>query len=323
MNFKLTHNHDSLYYYIHKAYKTLPKVIEATNLEDYFMTINKNEDSVKFYIDKAEFLLKTSASEFDKLFFYYTSGKFYTINKEYDKALECYNKSLEIAVKIRRPKNIVNNYKKISEVYQLQSNVPKANEYLLKYTKLKDSIADADVLAMQASEKKIIDDERQISKKSKQKLFYILSAALMLCVVIGSFNFLYYRKVRKKDSLLKENEVIINQKDKQVKELKLKVNESFEEIITLAKENRPEFLSRFQEVYPDFAKKLLQINSDLNPSELKFCALLFFNFSIKDMAKYTYTSPKTIQNRKTLIRKRLNIPLESNISIWIRNLILQ
>ncbi|MET3538448.1 hypothetical protein [Chryseobacterium limigenitum] len=38
----------------------------------------------------------------------------------------------------------------------------------------------------------------------------------------------------------------------EAKELKLKINESFEEVVQLAKDNSPEFFIRFQEVIQKF-----------------------------------------------------------------------
>ncbi|MCY1660193.1 hypothetical protein [Chryseobacterium sp. SL1] len=40
--------------------------------------------------------------------------------------------------------------------------------------------------------------------------------------------------------------------DVKIKELESKVNDAFEEVVILAKNNSPEFLIRFKVVYPEF-----------------------------------------------------------------------
>src|SRR5690554_7395740 len=91
-------------------------------------------------------------------------------------------------------------------------------------------------------------------------------------------------------------------------------------IIQLAKNNDPAFLGRFKEVYPEFCKSITEIYPDIKTSELIFCAYLKLNFSTKDIASYLFLLPKTIQNRKNRIRKKLNIPSEEDLYTWMDNL---
>jgi DNA-binding NarL/FixJ family response regulator len=98
------------------------------------------------------------------------------------------------------------------------------------------------------------------------------------------------------------------------------VNESFDEIINLAKENHPNFYTRFQEVYPDFQRKILEINSTLQNSELILLAYIYLNFETKEIADYLFKSPKTIQNRKHNLRKKLQIPSSIDFYVWLRTI---
>jgi hypothetical protein len=45
------------------------------------------------------------------------------------------------------------NYKEIAEIYNLQNNAYKANEYLQKYTKIRDSFEKGNLIALQTSGK--------------------------------------------------------------------------------------------------------------------------------------------------------------------------
>ncbi|MBB4805546.1 DNA-binding NarL/FixJ family response regulator [Chryseobacterium defluvii] len=97
-----------------------------------------------------------------------------------------------------------------------------------------------------------------------------------------------------------------------------KTGEAFDEIIQLAKSNSPEFWAHFQEKYPSFRKKLLEINPDLKASELILCAYIYLGFNTKDIAEYTFKAVQTIKNKKYNLRKRLSIPVKDNIMLWLR-----
>lgn len=319
VNFGLLKDNDSMYYYVHKAYKISPRVVEATNLTDYFITQRKNEDSAKFYLDKAESLLKKSTETFDYLVFNYMSGCYYKYKGEYSKALAFYENSLEASMRMKRPKNVMKNYKDIAEIYSSQNNVYKANEYLLKYTKLRDSLAENNIIAIQATEKKFINDEKKQNQNSNMKLYYLLGGLFLgIIIIISVLSFSHYMKNKKKDFLLTKNTAAILQQDQQVRALKKKVNESFEEVIQLAKENSPEFWGRFQEVYPEFRERILIINPNLKTSELILCAYIYLGFNTKDIARYTFKAVQTIKNNKYNLRKRLNVPQQEDITLWMR-----
>ncbi|CAD7814968.1 hypothetical protein CHRY9390_02894 [Chryseobacterium aquaeductus] len=89
-----------------------------------------------------------------------------------------------------------------------------------------------------------------------------------------------------------------------------------EEIIRLAKDNSPRLLSKFKVSYPDFFEKLATIQPKLQNSELIFCIYLKLNLTTKEIATYTFVTPKAIQNRKNRIRKKLNIASSVDIYKW-------
>lgn len=93
-----------------------------------------------------------------------------------------------------------------------------------------------------------------------------------------------------------------------------------DEIMTLAKENSPRLLNKFRLVYPEFFEKLSAIQANLKNSELIFCIHLKLNLTTKEIATYTFVTPKAIQNRKNRLRKKLNIPSEMDIYKWFNDL---
>jgi hypothetical protein len=96
--------------------------------------------------------------------------------------------------------------------------------------------------------------------------------------------------------------------------LKIRMNDNKqEEVLELGKKNDPEFLNRFKEVYPEFIDQLLTINPNLESSELIFCAMLKLHFTSKEIASYTLVQHRSVQQKKYRIRKKLNIPGETDI----------
>ncbi len=93
-----------------------------------------------------------------------------------------------------------------------------------------------------------------------------------------------------------------------------------EEILTLAKENSPRLLNKFRLVDPDFFNKLSAIQPNLKNSELIFCIYLKLNLTTKEIATYTYVTPKAIQNRKNRLRKKLSIASDLDIYKWFNEL---
>lgn len=93
-----------------------------------------------------------------------------------------------------------------------------------------------------------------------------------------------------------------------------------DEILALAKENSPRLLSKFRLANPEFFDKISAIQPNLKNSELIFCIYLRLNLTTKEIATYTYVTPKAIQNRKNRLRKKLNIPSEVDIYKWFNDL---
>ena len=125
---------------------------------------------------------------------------------------------------------------------------------------------------------------------------------------------------RKKKRIIIEKEKLIKQNQLESYKLKQKLNEAFVEVVTLAKKNDPSFLIRFQEVYPKVCENLLKINHKLVNTELTLCAMIWLNFSSKDIANFTNIQPKTVQTKKYRLRKKLNIPENENIYTWIKRI---
>ena len=91
---------------------------------------------------------------------------------------------------------------------------------------------------------------------------------------------------------------------------------NYSQLLQMLEQRDPAFMNYFDEMFPGFSKKLLEINPQIVQSEIEFCSLLKLKISTKDIARYKYITSKTVQNKKYLIRKKLNIPKEIDIYQW-------
>lgn len=144
---------------------------------------------------------------------------------------------------------------------------------------------------------------------------------IFLEIVIVILGYKYYALKKREKQLLAQNKKDeLSRKLLDNRRLEHKVNDAFEEVRQLAKQNAPSFLARFKEVYPEFCEKFLHLYPDIINSEFTFCAYLKLNFSTKEIATYTFVTKKAVQARKSRIRKKFNISSEDDLYIWFNKI---
>lgn len=112
----------------------------------------------------------------------------------------------------------------------------------------------------------------------------------------------------------------MSKKNIDISQRKINIFTDNQEIVSLAKNNSPRLLNTSRALFPSFFDNLKQINPNLKKSELIFCVYLKLDFSSKEIALYTFVTPKAIQNRKNRIRKKLNIASDIDIYKWFDEL---
>ena len=272
---------------------------------------SKNIDSVEFYLKKAE---TYNLNDFNKATLNNEWGKYYEEKKDYDKAILHYKHAEVLAKKINEMLILDNAYSGLYSIYQNIGNSEKAIDYSHKKMLLKDSILNKQARSTEITINDIVRKKEKLIHQQfskSQKLYFILGVLVLL--ILSFLAIKIYKNQKDKKKALN----LIEEKEQENHELKQKLNEAFEEVVKLAKENSPEFLTRFQEVYPDFYEKLINITPKLLNTELKLCAMLFLGFSTKDIAEYTFVTIKAAQHRKFRLRKKLSIPSDYDIIVWI------
>lgn len=330
---------DSIYYYYSKAnyYTKFPsndvprdqqnalKSLVLSNLGWVLDTKNET-DSARYYFREAIELNKKANNVVSNINVNYMMGDSYVRSKEYKTAIQYFNESLKYALEAENTYAQRDNYQNLANVYKLLKDDKKYIEYTDLYIKLDKKVKASELRATNKSIDTIVKDKETNFEKSKSKLYWIICGILLLAAFISLFAFWFHQNMKKKkddaisdsEERLAQKREIIEQKEYESRQLKLKLNESFEEVVQLAKENSSEFLTRFQEVYPDYYQKLVNIQPQLLMTEVKLCAMIYLGFSTKDIAEYTFVTIKAAQHRKFRLRKKLDIPSDADINDWLK-----
>jgi hypothetical protein len=179
----------------------------------------------------------------------------------------------------------------------------------------------------------IADEFKEMAFKNYQETtallnrFYLIT--LFLVLVFAILLIIFIIQLNNAELLLrKENDTAVSHARQTIDELIKKIElgkdsrspgkmEELKEIVQLAVDNNPAFLVKFNQFDPEFSKKLLDIAPNLIATEIEFCVLLRLNFETKEIARYTNTSVRAVEGKKYRIRRKLGIPSDQDINIWM------
>ena len=80
------------------------------------------------------------------------------------------------------------------------------------------------------------------------------------------------------------------------------------------------FEIEFAKIYPNFTKKLIQLNEELTFTEVKICMYIKMNFSNKQILDLMHISDSTLSNLRSSIRKKLSLDRKKGLFTIIVNL---
>ncbi|MCL1670910.1 hypothetical protein BAS09_03790 [Elizabethkingia ursingii] len=257
-------------------------------------------------------------------------GDYYFETKNYQKALDFYLVSFSNKKKFLRNTNTaVALTMKISKTYKILGSKDKEEEYFRladQYRIFDEKVSQKRIHTLLDNiEQDHITEKASITYKSNIKVTFIVAFFILLFITA-----IYYQKkqkaitnlkhnIHKNQIIEKEEELLV--KNSEIKKLQLQKNDAFNEIIDLAQSNSPHFWVRFQEIYPEFTKNILQVNTNLKASELAFCAYIYLGFTTKEIASYTFKATKTIENNRYNIRKRLKLSPDEDLKLWLTKFI--
>ena len=324
--YKEMKKYDSAYYYIIKA-KNLIRNLDAKDIEIEKNIIEidlglhhleyKDQDSAKYYFNSA--IRKSTLDVLVKIYAYEGLGNLYQKQKKYLEAEQSYLKAIDIIERYNYPIENFEIYKNLSQIYNLLGDSAKSENFLEQFNNNQDSLD----LSKKVERDIIINDvlkiEKEIHQEENKRRMLYGGIAFGALVLIASL-YVFYNFKKKSKKLVEEKESIALLKEDENKELKQKINEAFDEIITLAKTNNSSFWTRFQEVYPNFKDNFLAVSQDFKVGDLTFCAYVYLGFSSKEIADHTFKTLKTIENYRYNIRKKLSLVPDQDFNMAIKDI---
>ncbi|WP_312297931.1 hypothetical protein [Chryseobacterium sp.] len=303
---------DSALFYGRQALKISNDPTSRILMSKYHLSYNKKSDSSVIYLQQAENLLKQDDIEtVSHALFNLTYGEYYSEKKNYKKAIGYYKEAARIYTKTKRYRNVPIVYYAIADLYKKLNDTVQQRTYFEKQSVTKQNLEESRNEALNLSIKQALLECKEKTNSHIDQLYIYLFVLLLCILIVSSISYTKFKKKHEKNVELAR----VNYK------LSLTIKENlFEDLIVLVKNNDPSFLSRYEEVYPEFTKRILLINPNLSTGDLAFCAMLSLNFSSKDIAKYTFVQHKSIQQKKYRIRVKLSLSSNENLYVFFKSI---
>lgn len=318
--YSLQNKSDSALYFLNKNRKLLESMDEEfiyRNKINLYGLLGKEFSALEQY-DSTAFYLKKAFSLCKKYDFPYTSwiclqwGHMEEKKGNLDFALNYYYKGLE-NLNITGLKNeLLDTYKSISNIYSQKGISDSVIFYQDKIKAIELELAEVNNNVLDNALDILYEEEQ---KKNTERIRNIIFNIGISSGIVLFLIFLWWIL------WIKRQKRLITKKEDKVAELEEKINDnSTLKVLELAKNNDNAFLNSFNEVYPDFILALNKLCPTLIGSELQFCALIYLNFSSKDIANILSIEHRSVQTRKSRLRKKLNIDSETDLFLFMKSL---
>lgn len=116
-----------------------------------------------------------------------------------------------------------------------------------------------------------------------------------------------YQKVIRSEKIISDMRAKLNRKD----------DIDLENLVKLAMNDDIAFIPKIKSSFPNLYDNLMEMNSAMTSDEFKLCALLKLGFTTKDIAEYNHISVRTVQTRKSRLRKSFGISADIDLYKWI------
>lgn len=297
---------DSALHYYYKSYAYSMRDPEAKlasilSIADVYID-KKQQDSATKYIGLCNEYSKEVISPYYTALNGRINGKYKYFQGYYEEAIQMFKAAQQLNAGINYIDPAL--FKLQADSFLTLGEVDSANFYLQKYLSHKEDLQKIDNKKVASL---IFADEKEAIERKSSAVKLIILGGSLLAISITVFLIVRQRKR-------------LSEKNHETRVLKKQLNNAFEEVVELAKNNSPNFLPRFIEVYPEFYKAIVRINPDLKNTDLMMCVYLRLDFSTKEIADYTFASVRTIQNRRFRLRKKLHLKSEEDIGLWIKKL---
>lgn len=81
-----------------------------------------------------------------------------------------------------------------------------------------------------------------------------------------------------------------------------------------------DYSKAFNNLHPEFTRKLLQNHPDLTPTEIEICKMSRLGLSVKELANLMYVTPESMRVTRSRLRKKLKLQSDQNLQIYLASL---
>ncbi|WP_160138579.1 hypothetical protein [Chryseobacterium sp. c4a] len=314
---------DSALIYFHKAMQIDNTDLINSLIAKHQLYYTKRIDSAEFYIERALAIAeqKKGILESQKGQVYRVAGDYYKIKEKDSLSLQYYQKGLAIFIQTHRIYNIPYIYEAMAETYGNLGDKEKQTEFKNKFIHAKEQLAN-----IQNNTVNLLIDKLLTEKEASAQTFKfntLMFSGLLLLVIVFAGILVYKRlkhtkrRIINETANLKDSIIRLQSESESLNSIMTKNNN---DLILLAENNDSSFLTRFQEIYPDFIDALLTRNNDLSATDLWLCAMIRLNFSSKEIASIMSIEHKSVQQKKYRLRKKLSIPTEEDFLVFFQKL---
>lgn len=269
--------------------------LNYSNLANIYAQLNI--DSAYHYAKKSILLKAKNAPDDQSMITNYSVlGNYYKKHEDYKSAIFNFHKALFINKYNGTDLNMSEVYKPLQDIYQELGMKDSAAFYQTKIKEYDLQILNSKYNSLQ----EVINRDKKEEKKSSKNYF------ILILIGLGTLCGIAYYFIRKK-----------NKSTEELSNTKPLLPETYHHLVDLLEKKDPAFIFAFEKEYPKFRENLLAKNSDLQQSEIEFCALLKMQLTTKEIARYTFIETRTVQNKKYRLRKKFEIPSNLDFYIWI------
>lgn len=313
ISYKNNQQYDSMLYYLNKNKEILSKQslpqshYSRLNLHtlygDYYTTVEK--------YDSASYCFNQALAIVEEHHLHYTSwidkhrGNMEFKRNNLDLALEYYQAALNNLRETQMVNELPELYKQIAKVYEKKEIQDSVLFYTNKATEIENKLLNEKQKTVEKALKIIVEEEQNKlinDFKSRIVLFAYIIAGIF---IVAGIIWLRWRKGQRKK---------LEEMETEFKDMELRLSENVQELMELAKANDSTFITCFIKTFPTFTHNIYAKHPDLISSEFWFCAMLFLDFSSKEIAQYSFVEHRSVQIRKSRLRKKLKI--DSNIDLY-------
>ncbi|MCH7403727.1 hypothetical protein ACFOUP_11145 [Belliella kenyensis] len=312
--------YDSAYFYSSKVFGLNENnYYELGYLLTHFTLYKPNRDSADFFYNKTIERISLDKDPVNTRFWLMVAAGRYDLDRgNFESAKNHAELAEQLATTLDRFPIYETSYNLFLDYYKRVGDEKGVFNYLekindLRYRKL--SINSFKLTNETASRLKVYLAKIPVEDNSIYRFWIIFISLVSGMMII----YIFIVKNKGKQKLRNLEEDVKNIADEK-SQLERRVADGLNDLLLSAQNNDPSFLAKFQEIYEELWEKLEDIEPKLSIDELKLCAMLYLNFSSKEISSYTFVQHKTIQMKKYRLRKKLGVNPNTDLYDWVKNL---